>query len=436
MGVKNNVVGFLRAQGWRFWTIVGYVLIVSVFVAVWSWSLFGPLNGELKTEQISSLTATAQAGSISLEDTERDAETVADNLVDGTSLRATIIASDGTVLGDSANEADTLENHLSRPEVITALDGGIGSDERVSATNGDRELYVAVPAIYDGQNVALRISAPVAGIRSMSESIRASSLALLLVGVLIAIAIGWSSYAGASHPINRLERVRSDFVANASHELKTPVAGIRLLSDAITSASEDGDLDKTRMFAQRLDSEASRLQHLVTDLLDLSRLESQETHPGAAIRSDLHSAMTTSLEAHRSLAERRGIALHLEDGSVPSDNCYALIDASDASLIVDNLLDNAIRYTEEGSITVRFAVDESMLVLSVADTGIGIPTADQSRIFERFYRVDAARSRQAGGTGLGLSLVRHAVKRGGGTITVQSQPGQGATFTVRIPQAG
>jgi len=234
--------------------------------------------------------------------------------------------------------------------------------------------------------------------------------------------------------VTHLERVRTDFVANASHELKTPVAGIRLLSDAIASAADDGDMERVRVFAGRLDSESARLQHLVTDLLDLSRLESRGDR-GIVVRTDLHSAVSTSVEAHRTEAERRGIHLELEDHTLEEDNCYALMDASDASLIIDNLLDNAIRYTERGSVTVRFMLDEGYLQLQVADTGIGIPAADRSRIFERFYRVDTARSRELGGTGLGLSLVRHAVKRGGGTIAVESELGEGTTFTVRVPQA-
>lgn len=434
MSIRNDIKGFLRSQSWRFWVIAGYVLIVAVFIAVWSWSLFGPLNGVIRTEQVDSLTAIAQAGTISLEDTDRDAESVTIDLVQGTELRATIVASDGTVLGDSDNDPTKLENHLSRPEVQAALSGQVGTDERTSVTNGDPELYVAVPATYQDRRVALRISAPVSTIRNMSESIRASSLALLLAGVIIAVFVGWRSYASATHPMNRLERVRTDFVANASHELKTPVAGIRLLSDAISNAAGDGDLDRTRAFASRLDAESARLQHLVTDLLDLSRLENSDLR-GAAVRSDLRSAVTTSIEAHRGEAERRGIRLEFEDHSQEGDNCYALIDASDASLIIDNLLENAIRYTEQGSVTVRFMIDDNILVLKVEDTGIGIPSADQSRIFERFYRVDTARSRELGGTGLGLSLVRHAVKRGGGTVTVDSHLGEGTSFTVRIPQA-
>ncbi|NTU90107.1 MAG: GHKL domain-containing protein, partial [Actinobacteria bacterium] len=184
----------------------------------------------------------------------------------------------------------------------------------------------------------------------------------------------------------------------------------------------------------RLDTEAQRLQHLVTDLLDLSRLESA-SKTDKKTQTDLHAAVSTSFEAHRAEAQRKGLKFVFQDMTTTKSNCYANMDASDASLIIDNLLDNAIRYTEKGSVTVFLGIEDGMVVVRVSDTGIGIPLVDQSRIFERFYRVDTARSREAGGTGLGLSLVRHAVKRGGGTIEVRSELGVGSIFTISIPQA-
>lgn len=434
MNRHEKMQSTFTSRSWKFWVIFGYILIVAIFCIAGSWTLFGPLDDAIIDEQTDSLVAVAQAGIVSLEDTTRTPEDITTDLVAETDLRATIIASDGTVLGDSAGDASTRENHLDRPEVQAALSGQTGSDIRTSATTGDEELYVALPATYENETVVLRISAQVSNITTISEGVRNTGLTLLLGGVFIALLIAWRTYISASHPVSRLERVRSDFVANASHELKTPVAGIRLLSDAISSASEDGDLKQTKIFAQRLDTEADRLQHLVTDLLDLSRLESKETK-NALVKSDLHSAVVTSFEAHRLKARHKGLELLLEDNTKPSDSCYAFIEASDASLIIDNLLDNALCYTEKGSVTVRLGVHGGIIQLEVEDTGVGIPAAEQSRIFERFYRVDAARSRQAGGTGLGLSLVRHAVKRGGGSVTVDSTVGMGTIFTVKIPQA-
>ena len=125
----------------------------------------------------------------------------------------------------------------------------------------------------------------------------------------------------------------------------------------------------------------------------------------------------------------------LDDRSVTGDDCYADMEPSDASLVFDNLIENAIMYTDEGSILVTFEPRGHEIAVIVEDTGIGIPQADQSRIFERFYRVDKARSREVGGTGLGLSLVRHAVERSNGRVSVKSAPGEGSQFTVVFPRA-
>ena len=229
-------------------------------------------------------------------------------------------------------------------------------------------------------------------------------------------------------------RLKRQLTQNIAHELKTPVAGIRLLSEAIRDASDVGDEKSLHLFIDRLDNEAERLQRLVIDLLDLSRLEEQQNSDRTP-RADLHSTLTTSYLAHKGEAEDKGIDLVLDDRSTPNDNCYTNMEPSDASLIFDNLIENAIMYTDEGSILVSLEPRSHETVISVKDTGIGIPQADQSRIFERFYRVNKARSREVGGTGLGLSLVRHAIERGNGSIEVDSTVGQGTEFTVHLPKS-
>ncbi|NTU89884.1 MAG: hypothetical protein HGA54_08315, partial [Actinobacteria bacterium] len=260
----SNIRTALMTRSWRFWVVSGYVVIVAVFCSVWIWSLLGPLNEAVVDEQTKSLTAIVQIDALYLSETTQDVGVAAKNLVADTDLRATIIALDGTVLGDSSQNISTLENHLDRPEVQSALAGSAGSDVRTSESDGVPRLYVAVPASYRGEDVIMRISEPLTDLTSIGTTMRNSGLVLLGLGILIAALVAWRTYKSAARPVNRLEQVRSDFVAGASHELKTPVAGIRLLSDAITSASDDGDLETTKMFAARLDTEAQRLQHLVT----------------------------------------------------------------------------------------------------------------------------------------------------------------------------
>ena len=186
-----------------------------------------------------------------------------------------------------------------------------------------------------------------------------------------------------------------------------------------------------KLLSERLGKESERLQSLMGDLMDLSRIEDRERASAAGAGCDFGSVVMTSVEAHRAKAEGEGIELTLHD-RLPV-GARATISATDATLVCDNLISNALAYTEEGSVRVTLAQEGYFAVLEVEDTGIGIAYADQERVFERFYRVDTARSRESGGTGLGLSLVRHAVSRAGGTIKLASEPEKGSIFTVRLP---
>ena len=168
--------------------------------------------------------------------------------------------------------------------------------------------------------------------------------------------------------------------------------------------------------------------------MDLSRLEADLRPQSLETTCDLASVLYASYAAHLSRAEARGIGLEMRDLLPEGQPCRVALSATDTTLIVNNLIDNAIAYTDEGSVSLRISVEGGTAVLVVADTGIGIPPSDQERVFERFYRVDTARSRASGGTGLGLALVRHAVERGGG-VELSSQVGVGSTFVVTLPIA-
>ncbi len=223
----------------------------------------------------------------------------------------------------------------------------------------------------------------------------------------------------------RLEAMRRDFVANASHELKTPVATAIASAEALQIALSRGDSSAER-FASQVASAAGQLERLVSDLLDLSRLE-QETPELVAL--DLGAVVSDEVERARARVEDNGLSLGVEVAHVP-------VTADDGAVrtAVRNLIDNAVRHTGEGgAIEVRVYTREGMAVIEVADTGEGIPTADMARVFERFYRVDSARSRETGGTGLGLAIVRHVAESHGGRASVKSELGSGSTFTVQLP---
>ena len=227
--------------------------------------------------------------------------------------------------------------------------------------------------------------------------------------------------------IRRLQTVRRDFVANVSHELKTPLTAIRGYAE--TLASELRGPSQHGHFAETIRANAERMQRLIDDLLDLSRIESGGWTP-APISIEVAAFARDLLNAYREVADRRGLRLEVEAPEA------LRVEADQMALrqVLGNLLDNAMRYTPDGgTITVSGRERDGGVEIAVRDTGAGIPAEHLPRIFERFYRVDAARSRAAGGTGLGLAIVKHLVEAHDGRVTAASTSGQGTTVTLWFP---
>ena len=224
------------------------------------------------------------------------------------------------------------------------------------------------------------------------------------------------------------QRVRREFVSHASHELKSPVAGIQTLAEAMQGAASTGDQQAIRRFSEKLMTESSRLGRLIGDLLDLSRLED----PAALSMEPVHLSSIANRELEA--LETQAIARSLRIENRIEEDVWVSGEPEQLSLLFRNLLENASRYTpEEGTIELGLTLDGDEAVVTVADTGIGIPTEAQGRVFERFYRVDNARSRARGGTGLGLAIVKYVAEMHGGGVAVESELGQGSTFVARLP---
>ncbi len=227
----------------------------------------------------------------------------------------------------------------------------------------------------------------------------------------------------------RLDRVRRDFVANVSHELKTPVAGIRALAETASTALGADDHDTATRFVERLGVESARLAGLVSDLLDLSRVEGGADLILTTVDIDL--LLAESADRARSVAEVKELELIIQRSQIKVQ-----ADADQLGMAIKNLVDNAVRYSEHGKIEMTADRRGTSVAISVADQGIGIPSDELGRIFERFYRVDKARSRSSGGTGLGLAIVRHTAENHGGSVEVTSELGTGSTFTLLLPVGG
>ena len=226
--------------------------------------------------------------------------------------------------------------------------------------------------------------------------------------------------------VHRIESVRRDFVANVSHELKTPIGALEVLAETL---AEEDDPAVTRPLAERIVKEAERLARIVDDLLDLSLIETQEAPRRTPV--PLEVLVDDAVEQLRPTAVAAGINLQLHPGVTG-----ALVACDDRQVVsaIANLIDNAVKYSEPGNpVTVSTALVGDVVEVAVRDAGIGIPSRDLERIFERFYRVDQARSRATGGTGLGLAIVRHVARAHGGDITVESVEGQGSTFRLVLP---
>jgi two-component system, OmpR family, sensor histidine kinase SenX3 len=224
----------------------------------------------------------------------------------------------------------------------------------------------------------------------------------------------------------RVESVRRDFVANVGHEIKTPVGALQLLAEAALDAHDDPEA--VQRFIGRMRHETQRLARLVQELLDLSRLQGGEPLPELT-EVPVDAIVDEAVDRARLVGESRSI--EIIKGGEPG----LVVRGDEAQLVtaVANLLDNAIAYSPDGTrVVVGVHLRDGVVEIAVTDQGIGIAEDEQQRIFERFYRVDPARSRATGGTGLGLAIVKHTVGNHGGEVTVWSQPGSGSTFTIRL----
>lgn len=226
----------------------------------------------------------------------------------------------------------------------------------------------------------------------------------------------------------RVDAVRRDFVANISHELKTPIGALSLLSEAVAASSDDPDM--VRHFAGKMSVTARRLTELVQQIITLSKL--QDNNPLREFEIvDVGDLVNEAIAQSQTSAESRQITL----ASEISSNLKLSGDREQLVMAFHNLIENAINYSPEKTrVSISVDSDTASIFVIVKDQGIGIPESDLERIFERFYRVDPARSRETGGTGLGLSIVKHVASIHGGEVSVWSKPGEGSSFTMKFPR--
>jgi len=405
------------------------------------------------------------------------------SLAKAAGARLTVVAPDGRVIADSDADPEKMENHRSRREVMEALSGKQSSTIRLSPTTGGKFLYVAVP----NPAGALRLAVPLAEVDRQVLAIRnriliSTALALLPAIILAALVarrvsarlgriIDYSGQLAQGHfharlqdpggdelgvlgrKLNetgeklqkmldelqhehaeweKLERIRKDFVMNVSHELRTPLASIQGYTETLLDGALDDPQNNVR-FLSIIRKNAERLATLTADLMTLSRIE-LNTRPFRFGSHFIVAILAESVDSMRPIAEKKNVTLHLD--AVPG-NVEIFCDSLATLQVLCNLMDNAINYSHErGSVTVGARKLADCVEVYVRDSGIGIPVEHLPRLFERFYRVDKARSRGLGGTGLGLAIVKHLVRAQHGEIRVESEIGRGSTFFFTLPLRG
>ncbi len=407
-------------------------------------------------------------------------DSLATTLKDELRLRVSFISARGIVLADSDVDfahIDTVENHLQRRELQEAMNLGWGVAQRTSNTVHEPFLYVAIHELAPPTRIAfVRLAMPMRIVQGTVQDLRV----LIIVGGLfilaITVVITWifaqrmttplqdyiriaqaieegeysmrTKFAGTDEigrlgthinqmaekieqefqRLRKLERVRTEFIGNTSHELKTPIASIKgYLETLLSGGLEDNEVNKK--FLERARFNAERLQLLVNDLIQISRIESGEMRMSVRYFDSLEMLRELQQEFQNQFAGKQ-LDFRLE---IPEDpEVKVRGDKERIKQALTNLLTNALKYTEEGEITLGLRDNAQAVVIFVEDTGPGIPREYQSRIFERFFRVDRDRSRSVGGTGLGLAIVKHILSAHQTQIHVESDGRTGSRFWFRL----
>jgi two-component system, OmpR family, sensor histidine kinase SenX3 len=333
--------------------------------------------------------------------------------------------------------------------VVEALDQGVvvlDAEDRVvllnpaaramDLTDVDRLSFpdlidLAAKARASGEHLSRTVDLPIGRLGREPIALQVDAVPLVIEDERVG-AVGLLLADMSEH--RRLEAVRRDFVANVSHELKTPVGALTLLAEAVQDAADDPEA--VNRFAGRMQHEGARLARLVQELMELSRVQGADPMPGA-LEVDVKELLVEAVDRARLAAEQASISIEMQcsDGELAVRG-----NETQLTTAVSNLVDNAIAYSPSGTriaVTATATSDHQArptVDISISDQGLGISEADLDRIFERFYRVDQARSRATGGTGLGLAIVKNIITNHLGTVAVHSTVGEGSTFIIRLPR--
>lgn len=377
MRINKPIVNY---KDWKTKVIIGYVLIIALFCIATTWILFVTVPQAIEEVHRTESSVVSQAEDVATAST-----------------------------GDVVQSDDSEQLSTSANNVV----GGSAYTVQTKDATRDQENSLA--------------------------SIQVFGFGLLLAVLLIAALLSYWSYSAALNSVERTERALASFMANSSHEMKTPVASLKLLSESIVIAANRGQVEYVKEFAHRIEQASGHLEKLVQDMLSITRTTTplkvktiERESSFGSVCCNVLSVLQEALSVQESIAENKGLLLRT-DFAKNIGNVTVGLSELDFLTIVNNLVGNAIAYTDEGSVTVEAKYVRDSFLLRVSDTGCGISRSEQDRVFERFYRVEATRAVYAQGTGLGLPLVSSIVASVDGRIALESDLGEGSTFTVVLP---
>jgi len=468
--------------------VVSFVLLILASVAIMNFFVSIKLRGYFEDAITARLRANAYLVGMLIQEelssSERSLRESVSRIAESIDSRITVIDLSGKVLADTWHTASEMENHGDRTEVLAAMETGYGQSTRLSETLGYNMKYVAIEVMQaaDGGHVAgvVRLALPLSEVDASVKGIYRTVLVGGLAAVVFVIIIGYLVSQGVIGPLgemtevarsitagdfskrlsprggdelavlatslnrmsNELEqkiqrlkeadRMKTELVANVSHELKTPLTSILGYIETLEhGALEDGE--NARRFLSIIRRHSEGLSNTVNDLLKLSELEHVAKGSLEPEVFDLRDLIDDTTSVFENALSGKGQTLLTE---YRGEGFRLLGDRLKIEQALVNMIDNAVKYTPEGGeISVRARDQGNSLEVRVSDRGIGIPVEHLSRVFERFYRVDKARSRSVGGTGLGLAIVKHTVSLHGGKVKIDSEPGKGTVITITLPKS-
>jgi len=468
--------------------VVSFVLLIVASVAIMNFFVSIKLRGYFEDAITARLRANAYlVGMLIQNEMSSPKSSLTESvsrIAESIDSRITVIDLSGKVLADTWHRASMMENHAHRPEVLAAMKTGYGHSTRMSDTLGYNMKYVAIEVMQGTHESrasgVVRLALPLSEVDTSVKGIYRTVLAGGTVAVVFVIIIGYLVSRGVIGPLgemtevarsitagdfskrlslgggdelevlaaslNRMsdeleqkiqrlkeaDRMKTELVANVSHELKTPLTSIIGYLETLEHGALE-DEENARRFLAIIRRHAEGLGNTVNDLLKLSELESVARGSLEPEVFDLRDLIDDTTSVFENTISDKGQTLLTEYRGA---DFRLLGDRLKIEQAVVNMIDNAVKYTPEGGeINVRARDLGENLEVRVSDTGIGIPVEHLGRVFERFYRVDRARSRRLGGTGLGLAIVKHTVALHGGKVKIDSEPGKGTVITITLPRS-